>query len=270
MMKAFKKSLMAVAAVAALSSAGSANAYLQNWFVDSDGASGGGAGVTVLDHLVIAGSALVTNTFSSPTNFTFKEAGSFSSSQADFGLTDLDSTLKAKFSGTGNGVVGAPGSLSFTGGTLELFSGANSIGTFVLVDGGATLGNNSVLPNDVVSFIFKAQSLSAGYFFEDSSKAVDLASIVSSPSGLLFGFATTNATALTGNAAAAAIGANQAFYTSTFGAAFDPTNNPGVNSLVLTNAGQFRFQVPEPGSLALIGLGLLGAGAARRRKVVAN
>lgn len=271
-MKSFKKSVLAVATLAALSVAGSANAYLSNWYLDTNGAAVGGG--VVVSSLGLNGSALVTNSFTGPNSFSFNEAGKFTSALANNGTLLLPNFLYADFVGSGSGTVGATGgTLTFAPlvSNLSLYNSSNAlIGSFTLLSGSSTLGANSVVPNDSVSMVFKATWLQSNYFFKDSSKAVDLASIVADPEGLLFGFATTNATPLTGQDAVDAVVANQALYTSSFGAPFDPTNNPGTNTLVLGNAGQWRYEIPEPASLALVGLGLLGAGVVRRRKVVAN
>ena len=58
-MNTFKKSLTALATVAALTAAGGANATLTNWYVDTNGATAGGV-VSVSDYLDLNGKAYVT------------------------------------------------------------------------------------------------------------------------------------------------------------------------------------------------------------------
>lgn len=273
-MNTMKKSLFAVAIAAAFVSSNAQAAFLNDWFIDTNGNVAGGDQLVISEGVKTEGTALVTNVFSDASHFTFNEAATFTAFGANTPTVNFTNDLRGEFTGTGSGVVGSPlGTLSFnSGGTLKLYDSANiNIGIFSLVSGSAALAGGSVLPNGLVSLAFKAISLEYGYFFTDATKNVDLASIVDNPTGLLFGFATTNASLVTGQSAiAGVVGANQTLYTDTFGAAFDPTNAYGMNTLALENGGQYRFQVPEPGSLALLGLGLLGVGMAGRRKLIVN
>jgi len=258
-MKLIKKYLAAtVFAVSALS-AGSANAYLTNWTLDTNGAAAGGA-VVVNEWLDLTGTAYIHNTLTSATTFTFQEAGVFTSFSHD-GFGVLPSALTATFTGTGSGTLN--GALTFATGTLEISSGATVIGTFDLTSGSGMLDGN-FLPNGAVSTIFKATSLTAGYWFDSAMN--DLANVVADPNGLLFGFATTNASLATNPSQIAnGLALTGGLYAATFGSA-PSTDNYGVENLVIGNNGQYRLQVPEPASLALIGVALLGLGASRRRK----
>lgn len=263
-MKSIKKYLATIAMVSALGAAGTANAALSNWYLDSDGA-GGNAPILVRDYLDLIGVSYVHNTFTSATTFSFNESAFFSASSADGPVipvpigTPINPPLAATFTGSGTGTVG--GSLTFTGGTLLVSSGVTPIATFNLLAGSANLAAGTVLPNGAVSFIFQATSMSSGYFFDSAMN--DLAGVVSSPGGVVMGFGTTNVIPLTDTVAPALIGL--------YNTAFDPDQvGPvvpnGTTDLHLSNNGQFRLQVPEPGSLALVGLSLIGLAGLRRRK----
>lgn len=254
-----KKSLMSAALAASmLVLSAPASATLTNWYVDTDGA-GGNAAVAVQDYLDLNGRAYVHNTFTSATTFNFNEVGSFLTVLAD-GATPLSPLLTSQFVGSGSGTLG--GSLSFNaGGTLTVFSGATQIATFTLLEGSANLVANSTLPNGTVSLIFKATSLATGYFFDQYMN--DLAAIANSPEGLVLGFATTNAISLPQTVDASLVTAyNTAFNPDVTG----PITPNGSTDLFLSNNGQFRMSVPEPSTLSLFGLALVGFGFSARRK----
>lgn len=252
-----KKTLISVAVAAGFAAASApASAELMNWYLDTDGA-GGNAPVLVHDYIDLTGKSFVVNTFSSPSTFSFNEVGSFLALSAD-GSTILSPSLSAKFTATGSGTVG--GNLSFNAGsTLQVFSGATDIADFVLTSGNAVLNSGTVLPNGDISLIFKATSMASGYFY--NSAMADLSGLISS--GLLMGFATTNVINNNGPISSNLI--------TDYNNAFNPDVLPGVtadgvNVLNLSNNGQYRLQVPEPETLALLGLSLLALGLQKRRQ----
>lgn len=265
-----KKALFGAAVAASLFALSApASATLTNWYIDTDG-PGGNPKVLVSDYLDLTGVAYVHNTFTTPTTFAFNEAGSFNVLSHDGGPpigSNFNPALTAKFLGSGNGTTG--GVLNFTPGvtsTLKVFSGATDIADFFLQAGSANLQAGTVLPNGAISFVFKATRLTAGYFFDSAMN--DLSIVANSPTGLLLGFATTNVISLAG-------GSPPRTVDSTLINAYNTAFTPAVPTLIvannttdlyLSNNGQFRLQVPEPSMLSLLGLALVGAGFASRRK----
>lgn len=256
------KKLLGAAAIAtslfAVSSVASATT-LSNWFIDTDGA-GGNKAVKVFDYLDLNGQAYVNNTFTSATTFNFQEVGTFKSNLAD-SLTGLSPDLNSYFIGTGSGTTG--GDLSFNTGSLNVFSGATSIGNFTLTSGSTVLNANSTLPNGTVSFVFRATSMAAGYFFDENM--LDLSLIANSPDGLLLGFATTNVINLAKNGATVRADLITD-YNAAFGTSLGTVLANQTSDLYLGNNGQFRLEVPEPSMLSLLGLALVGVGFTTRRK----
>lgn len=273
-MKTLRKAMIGLAASATFAVSGSAHAILENWYIDTDG-PGGNAPVLVKQFVDLVGSALAINTFSSLTpapgdSFTFNEFGAFNVPSTDGGVfpagdgVNLSPALSATFVGTGSGTVG--GLLSFLTGTLSVKNSLTTeIASFSLQSGSANLQAAGVLPNGTVSLIVKATSMTSGYFFDSDMN--DLAGFVSSPGGLVLGFATTNALPIGDDLPA------RSGLVSGYNAAFNPDLStapaPTVNQLnvvQISNNGQFQFQVPEPASIALVGLGLIGLASARKRR----
>ncbi len=259
------------------------SAVLTNWYLDADGAGGAGSATNIISFLDIVGGAYITLTPTGGLSFDFEEWGAVRSTSHDFGLSysgDQTAELAALFDATGSGTFG--GSASFTGGTLHLYSiplgqwgtttgtfgvDGTPIATFEITGGGLQVNpDGTPIANGQVELVARAISMESGYFFFDAGLTQDMADLVNDPNGLLFGFATVNANQIPTDQL------NTTFADEVFDYSGLPgtwVNDPAAGSFFVSNNGQFRLAVPEPGTVALIGIGLLGLGVARRRKAAA-
>ncbi|GEM_PF-1672961 len=277
-----KKQLLSLLVAGTLAPAAASAGFLQNWYMDADK---DGSLVQVSEYLDITGNSYVENTFVNPTDFTFTDEGFFQitgnnggaalTSLADANDSVIPSVQLTAMFENGTGFGSLSGGISFTGGDLELFAdpvydygtaagifGANqgdSLGTFSLYSGGGFVDASGV-PNGLLTFIFEATSLDVGVFFDENMN--DLSTMIDPLNPILFGFVTTNASVVadnTGNTQYDLLVAELA----ELGL---PVTNTAPTNFVISNNGQYRFSVPEPSSLALLGLGLLGFGLRGKRK----
>ncbi|MGB9107077.1 MAG: flocculation-associated PEP-CTERM protein PepA [Telluria sp.] len=278
-MKFLKKLSCAAAITLSFAGAAHAGAVLNDWVFNPVG-TGFGAGQVINEYLDVNGNAFIQLTPTGGTSFSFTEHAAFNISQADsngnlFPVTYNGGTITATFEafGTGN----FSGDFIFGGGTIRMYQNptagqyastagiyganlGNNIATFdVLVGGGGKVdANGNPLKNGEVSVFAKASTpggLTPGYFFRGNGTDLSGEDILS--------FAFTNANAVgkpTGNMVS-----EIACQFSGYCAADAGTNGNG--HFFVSNNGQFKLaEVPEPGSLALFGIAMLGAGVTLRKR----
>lgn len=283
-MKLLKKLAAAAALSFAFAGGAQATTVLNDWVLNTNG-SGFSTGQTVNEYLDITGLAFINLTPTSASTFTFTENGTFISNTFDgFNSYNNNKVITATFSATGTGVLGSAatgttGSFTFTGGTISVYStdrgvygttagtfGADQgtlIATFTVLAGGGGVvdasGNPVSSGNVTVNASAQAPStLTPGYFF--NAGGTDLSTVD------LLSYALTGATtAANVNATAASeIACQFAGYTANgCGAAYQNSST----AFFVSNNGSFKLNdVPEPGSLALFGIAMLGAGFASRKR----
>lgn len=224
-----------------------------------DGTGFGGA-YQINDYFDIIGTANITNDFNNPTP-TFSET-------ADFAVTGLDGlalplipggnpfgskNIVADFTATGT-LDTTPGAAKFffdpVPDSLKFFvlDGANpplQIAEWTLTGGGGDLADDFTPLNGTITAFFTAEFILPGYFFDLANNDLSAWTLDNGAPILTLGLATVNAS-----------------LTSDTGIKPD-----GTQDIVVGNNGQYRISVvPEPGTMLLLGIGLLGmAGVARRK-----
>lgn len=255
---------------------------LNDWYFNPAGTGFAGA-QQVNEYLDINGNAFIQLAPTGPNTFSFQEFGVFNSVQADsngqlFPL-NYGQNITAVFNASGTGVFG--GAFSFSSGSFSVYAdpnnnygtasptsiyGAND-GTKIAefeVFGGGGLVDASGLPiaNGQITLFARLVdgSMASGYFFDPSGNDISL--------GTVLAFAFTNANT---------VGSPSAVMVSEIiceGAGFagpgcdgmNPYANNAPQYFFVSNNGQFKLAIPEPGSLALLGVAMLGLGLARRRR----
>ena len=281
-MKLLKK--IACAAAVAMTFAGAANAatVLNDWRFNPVGTGFAGA-QEVNEYLDVNGNAFIQINPTGGSSFSFTEHAVFNITQADsngklFPLTYPGGNITATFEAAGTG--NFSGAFTFSGGSIRMyqnpvngqyastegFYGANlgnEIATFTVMAGGGGLVDASGSPtnNGQVTVFAKADagSLDAGYFFRENGDDLSMESI------LAFAFTNANTVARPNELLVDEVACQYAGFT---GAGCNGTgyaNAPGY--FFVGNNGQFKLaEVPEPGSLALFGIAMLGAGFMSRKR----
>jgi len=282
-MKFLKK--LSCAAAVALSMTGAAHAddVLTNWVFNPVGA-GYSNGQTIREYLDVNGNAFIQLAATGSNSFNFQENAVFNIGQADsngqfFPVTYPGGNITATFAATGTGTFN--GAFQFTGGTINIYQdlandytstngiyGADNgklIASFdVLMGGGGNVdASGNPISNGQVTVYAKASAgaLASGYFFRENGQDLSSEDILA--------FAFTNANGVTNFTPnlVSEVACQFGGYTGpgcTTGTTY--ANIPGQNFFV-SNNGQFKLaEVPEPGSLALFGIAMLGAGVAARKR----
>jgi hypothetical protein len=282
-MKALKK--LACATAVAMSLAGGANAatVMNDWVFNPNG-GGFRAGQQINEYLDVNGNSFIQLNRSGGSSFSFTEHGVFNIVQADgngklFPVSFPGGNITATFEATGTGNFN--GAFSFNGGTIRMYQNptngqyatsagiyganlGNQIAEFSVMAGGGGMVDASGSPtnNGQVTVFARADAgrLDAGYFFRENGKDLSTESIMA--------FAFTNANTI----------ANPTeLLVSEVACEYSRFTGPGCNGGTYANApGQYFFiggngqlklaEVPEPGSLALFGIAMLGAGFAARKR----
>jgi hypothetical protein len=285
-MKMLKK--LALASAVALSVMGTAHAgaVLNNWVFNPLG-TGFATGQTIGEYLDVNGNAFIQLTATSATTFTFAEHAVFNLGQADsngqfFPINYPGGNISATFEAFGSG--NFSGAFTFGGGAIKIYQtlvnqygstagiyGANvgtQIASFVVTPGGGGLvdGTGNPISNGQITVFAEASTpggLTPGYFFR--SGGADL----SNEDILAFAFTNANGVGTLSPNLVSEVACQYAGYTGP-GCGTGTYSNVAGNHFFVSNNGQFKLaEVPEPGSLALFGIAILGAGAfSRKRKSV--
>jgi hypothetical protein len=282
-MKLFKKVACAAAVAFAMVGTASAGEVMNDWVFNPNG-GGFAAGQVINEYLDVNGNAFIELTPTGGSSFNFVEHAAFNLVQADgngalFPLNYAGGNITATFEANGTG--NFSGAFTFTGGTIRMYQNptngqysttagmygadlGNMIAEFSVMPGGGGLVDGNGLPtnNGQISVFAKSVSgtMDAGYFFRGTGE--DL----SNEDVLAFAFTNANTVGKPTNNMIGEIACQFAGYAGPGCAGGTYSNVPG-NHFFVSNNGQFKLaEVPEPGSLALFGLAILGAGVISRKR----
>jgi hypothetical protein len=292
-MKFLKKLACATAVAMSFAGAASAAEIMTDWRFNPNG-GGFDAAQTVKEYLDVNGQSFIQLTPTGERSFNFVEHAVFNIVQADsngrlFPMNYAGGNISAIFEGFGSGMRGTGstnGSFTFAGGTIRIFQNpvdgqygstagifganlGNQIASFDVMagGGGAVDASGSPVANGTVSVFAKADKgdLDAGYFFSKDGRDLSMESILA--------FAFTNANPISNqglpNNLVSEVACQYAGFTGAGCNGEAYANAPGQYFFV-SNNGQFKLampnEVPEPGSLALFGIAMLGAGIASRKR----
>jgi hypothetical protein len=276
-MKMLNKLVAAAAVTLAFAGSAHAGVVMNDWKFNPSGTGLSGA-QTIHEYLDVNGNSFIDLTGTGANKFNFTEHSVFNILQHDSNGQVIypSGAITATFEAYGTGSFN--GSFTFAGGTIRIYQNptpgqygtsagyyganiGNQIATFDVLAGGGgkvdQLGNPISNGQVTVNAMAQAGDLLPGYFFNKNNKDLSTQSVLS--------FAFTNANPQQDPSALLVDEVACQFAGLGAGCTVGTTEN-GRNFFLGTN-GQFKLaEVPEPGSLALFGIAMLGAGVATRKR----